>query len=121
VTAPTGEDLADVVASGLEALAAAGSLDELAALEPEVLGRRSALATRKSALGGLPPEERRAAGRALNEARQRLEAALADRRRELGAVARRAQLEAERLDLTAVVDRTRPGHLHLVTQAIERL
>ena len=121
MTTGTTEDLGAVVARAVDAVAAATSLDELAGLETELLGRRSALASRKAGLGALPPDERREAGRALNEARDRLTAALADRRAELAAGARRARLEAERLDLTEVVPPVRPGHRHLVTQTIERL
>jgi phenylalanyl-tRNA synthetase alpha chain len=121
MTTGTDEDLGAVVARSLEAVAAAASLDDLAALETELLGKRSTLGTRKAGLGALPPEERREAGRALNEARDRLQAALADRRAALSAGVRRERLEGERLDLTEVVTRARPGHRHLVTQTIERL
>jgi phenylalanyl-tRNA synthetase alpha chain len=121
MTTGTTEDLGAVVARSLDAVAAAASLDELTALETELLGKRSALATRKAGLGALPPDERREAGRALNEARERLTAALAERRTALAAEDRRARLEAERLDLTEVVPRYHPGHRHLVTQTIERL
>jgi phenylalanyl-tRNA synthetase alpha chain len=115
------EELRTVVARSLDAVAAADSLDGLTALETELLGKRSALATRKAALGALAPEERREAGRALNEAREELTAALADRRAELADQARRVRVEAERLDLTEVVPAYHPGHRHLVTQTIERL
>jgi phenylalanyl-tRNA synthetase alpha chain len=117
----TREDIAAVVARALDAIAAASSLDELGARETELLGKHSALAIRKAGLAALPPDERREAGRVLNEAREQLTAAVADRRAELAAGARRARLEAERLDLTEVVPTYHPGHRHLVTQTIERL
>ena len=115
------EELRTVVARSLDAVAAADSLDGLTALETELLGKRSALATRKAALGALAPEERREAGRALNEAREELTTALADRRAELADQARRVRVEAERLDLTEVGPAYHSGHRHLVTQTIERL
>jgi phenylalanyl-tRNA synthetase alpha chain len=121
MTTGTSEDLGAVVARSLDAVAAVATLDDLAGLETELLGKRSALATRKAGLGALPPDQRREAGRALNEARERLTAALADRRAQLAADTRRTRLEAERLDLTEVVPQHRPGHRHLVTQTIERL
>jgi phenylalanyl-tRNA synthetase alpha chain len=89
--------------------------------EADLLGRRSALADAKAALGALAPAQRRDAGRAVNEARTAIEAAVAARRTVLEAGARAAQLEAERLDLTEVVPSRRRGHLHLVTQARDRL
>ena len=65
-------------------------------------------------------------GRAVNEARARLEQAADARRATLQAAGLDAQLEQERLDLTEYVHRAgggrrRYGHKHLVTQAQERL
>ncbi|CAB5022651.1 unannotated protein [freshwater metagenome] len=53
--------------------------------------------------------------------RDRIESLLDARRHELSQTARVAQLETERLDLTEIRERTRLGHLHLVTQARDRL
>jgi phenylalanyl-tRNA synthetase alpha chain len=97
------------------------NLDDLTALGAELLGKRSELAARKQALGGLPPEERKEEGRKLNDLRQEIEAALGTRRAELEQAERHARLEAERLDLTEVIVDRRRGHTHLVTQAIEAL
>ena len=88
-------------------IAAAATLDELRALDQELLGKRSPLSAFKAKLGGLDADERREVGGALNRVRDALEAALAARRAELEAVARREQLAAERLDLTEVAARPR--------------
>jgi phenylalanyl-tRNA synthetase alpha chain len=106
---------------GRTRLAGAASLDELRAVETEVLGKKAELNQLKRGLGGLDDEERRAAGRALNEARAALEAELAARRNELEAAERAVQLEAERLDLTEFRPTYERGHHHLVTQTIARL
>ncbi|MCU0269420.1 MAG: phenylalanine--tRNA ligase subunit alpha [Acidimicrobiales bacterium] len=102
-------------------IAAASTLEELRAVDAAVFGRRSALTVLKRGLGGLGPDERRAAGLALNDAREALETELAARRRVLEAAERRARLEAERLDLTEVEPARRRGSMHLVTQTVERL
>jgi phenylalanyl-tRNA synthetase alpha chain len=115
------DEIAALQAAAAPRIAAAASLDEVKALDAELLGKRSALSGLKAKLGGLEADERRAVGAALNEARDALEAALAARRAELEAVARRQQLDAERLDLTEVPPGPGAGHLHLVTQAMERL
>jgi phenylalanyl-tRNA synthetase alpha chain len=101
----------------------ATSLEELSALQTELLGKRSALSGLKQRLGSLDAADRKAAGQAVNDALAAVEAALAARRSSFAAVARQATIEAERLDLTEVLDSYRPqrGHLHLVTQAHERL
>jgi phenylalanyl-tRNA synthetase alpha chain len=115
------DEIADLQAAAAPRIAAAASVDEVKALDAELLGKRSALSNMKAKLGGLDPEDRKAVGAALNDARHALEAALGTRRAELEAVARGRQLEAERLDLTEVPPGLGMGHLHLVTQAMERL
>ena len=107
--------------TGREHVAAATSIEALRAVEAGLLGKRSELASAKARLGGLDPDERRAAGAALNEVRAELEAAVAARKAELEATERRRRLDAERLDLTEVVGGPRLGHLHLVTQTHDRL
>lgn len=114
-------DLQRIEASGRTQIAAAGDLRALRAVEAELLGKRSELVSLRSGLGGLDPDERKEAGRALNEARRALEEEVARRRAELEADERRQRLEAERLDLTERRPARRLGHLHPVTRAIEEL
>jgi phenylalanyl-tRNA synthetase alpha chain len=101
--------------------AAAQSTDAVRQVETDVLGRRAELIELRKAVGSLGPEERRLVGQALNAARADVEAALASRRAELALADRRRQLEDERLDLTEVRPGRGLGHLHLVSQAWERL
>jgi phenylalanyl-tRNA synthetase alpha chain len=117
-------DVATVEADGLARVAAAGSLAELRAVEAELVGgKRSTLAALNARLGQLPIEERKEAGRTINAARARVEAAIAERAEKLAAGERQARIEAERLDLTEVIDRRQAtlGHRHLVTQARDEL
>ena len=120
-SAPMNDELARAEADGLAAVTGAATLDELRAVESEVLGKRGPLARAKAGLGALPAEERRDAGRAVNEAIANVQAALDERRTDLAGEARRRLLAAERLDLTEALGRPRRGHAHLVTQATERL
>jgi len=103
----------------LAAIAALDSVEALRDAEPSLTGKRSPLSSLQRSLGGLAPEERKAAGAALQAARQRVEDALAARRGDLARAARRAALDADRLDLgDVVVDRVRwaasVGHPGLV-------
>ena len=110
---------ADAAVTRLEAV---GTLAEAQALETEVLGKRGPFAELKTRLGGLATvDEKKAAGQALNEATQRVSAALQARVGELKRAERAVQLEAERVDLTEVLSRPGRGHAHIVTQAWERL
>ncbi|MET0729425.1 MAG: phenylalanine--tRNA ligase subunit alpha [Acidimicrobiales bacterium] len=115
------DDIAAIEADAAPRIAAASDLEELRALDQQLLGKRSVLASFKAKLGGLDHDGRREVGGALNRLRDGLEAAITAKRAELEAVARRARLLAERLDLTEVPASEGAGHLHLVTQSMERL
>ena len=115
------DDISRLRDDALARLRGAATVDELRAAETEVLGKAGPLTALKKQLGGLEPDERKAAGQALNAARTEVDALLAERLADLEAAERRARLEAERLDLTEHAPRHRRGHLHLVTQTVERL
>ena len=104
-------------------LALVDDVAELEEIERELVGRKSLLATARRSLAELAPEDRREAGQRVNEARTRIEAAIAVTRDRLAEQARMAQYERERLDLTERLasERLRRGRLHLVTQARYRL
>lgn len=115
------EELEHTAAVASARLAEVADLDALAAIDSEYLGKKSVLTNAKKQLGGLAPEERKAAGQAVNEIRGRIEAAVDEARTRLTIAARAEQLEAERLDLTEIRQEIRRGSLHLVTQARDRL
>jgi len=118
------EEVGAVEADGLARVAAATSVAELRGVEQELVGgKRSALAALNSRLGKLDVDERKEAGRAINAARSRVEAAVAERAEKLAAGEREIRIQAERLDLTEVIERRRSprGHRHLVTQARDEL
>jgi phenylalanyl-tRNA synthetase alpha chain len=114
------EEIRRIEAEALRRVEAATPGD-LSFLDGELVGKRSALAEVKRAMGGLDPDQRAAVGRALNAAQRAVAEALAGRRAELDEDERRRRLEAERLDLTEVLSQRDAGHLHLVTQVIEEL
>ncbi|HEX7276973.1 MAG TPA: phenylalanine--tRNA ligase subunit alpha, partial [Acidimicrobiales bacterium] len=111
----------EVEEKGLARIAGAGTVEELKLAETEVLGKRSDLSGLNQQLGRMPAEERKDAGRAINAVRQRLVAAVDERRAVLEADDRRQRLEADRLDLTEVVGSFARGHLHLVNQTRRQL
>jgi phenylalanyl-tRNA synthetase alpha chain len=115
------DEIRRTASEAAERVTAVATLDELRVVETELLGKRSALSAFKRRLGEVPPDDRRSIGQALNESQQAVARAVSDRHRELAAEDRRLRLEAERMDLTEVRPIRRAGHLHLVTQAVERL
>lgn len=98
------------------ALASASSERELADVRTRFLGKKGAVTALLKTLGALPPEERQARGRVLNELKAELEAALEEGRKALAARALSSRLEAEWLDVTLELRRRVPGTLHPVTQ-----
>ena len=108
--------------AALAEVAAAVTLDDVRRLSTELLGKHGPLAGFKRQLGALAtPDDKKAAGQAVNDALAAVDAALAGRSSELGEAALAARVAAERLDLTEYVRPARRGHAHLVTQAWERL
>ena len=102
-------------------VADAVDLDALAVVDTELLGRKSVLATVRSRLADMDPDDRKVVGRRVNEVRTEVERLISERRAELAVGARAEVLEAERLDLTEFDRGRRLGHRHVVTQTWERL
>jgi phenylalanyl-tRNA synthetase alpha chain len=67
-------------------------------------------------MGKLVPEERKRIGMLLNDAKQRIEAALDVRKQEFDTLVLRARLDAEWVDLTLPAPGPRRGHLHPITR-----
>ena len=114
-------EIASLVDRASSEISAAADLESLAEVERSFIGKKGELVGLKKTLGSLEPEQRKAAGQALNEAMSTVGAAVASRRNTLAAAVEAQQLANERLDLTEVMDEVQRGHLHLVTQARDRL
>jgi phenylalanyl-tRNA synthetase alpha chain len=103
----------------LAAVARADSLDALASTEAGAIGRESPIAAARRNLGKMPAEERRDAGRLINEVATELEAVVAARRDELGAAARVAAIQAEAIDVTVDHTDLPKGRLHVIQQVMD--
>jgi phenylalanyl-tRNA synthetase alpha chain len=101
-TSPLAE-LSTHVSQLLDRIAGASTLAQLLDDEVFILGKRSILSTLQKSLGALAPEDRKAAGAQLQEARREVEEAFATRRGVLEVAQRMEALEADRLDLGDVV------------------
>ncbi len=115
------ENLQDTLATARQEIAAATDLAALEALRVRYLGKKGVLTRQLKSLGRLPPEERPAAGQAINRAKQALAELLQARRAELEAAARAERLARERVDVTLPGRRRAAGGLHPVTRTIERI
>ncbi|MEX2534732.1 MAG: phenylalanine--tRNA ligase subunit alpha [Trueperaceae bacterium] len=94
---------------------------QLQALRVRFLGKKGEITGRLKALGELPPEKRRGAGREINALRDELEAAIAQRRGELERQELETRLAEESVDVTLPGARLKTGGLHLMTKVTNRL
>lgn len=116
--------MADTEALQTEALAAIAAAEDEAALESlrvQYLGKKGQLTAQLKTLGQLSPEERPKAGERINAAKQRLQAAIAERKQTLSQAALDARLASESLDVTLPGRRQSEGGLHPITITIERI
>jgi phenylalanyl-tRNA synthetase alpha chain len=100
---------------GLDAIAAATSLEELEGAEIAVLGRKAPFSEVQRSLGALDEKVRRDLGSRVNEVRERLRSEIAARREDLREAMEASLLESDRLDLSLPGRRPRPGSLHPLT------
>ena len=96
-------------------------LDSLEALRVETLGRRGRVTALMKELGTLAPEERRAAGRALNALKAAMSEAMDARRAVLEAGALDARLSDETIDVSLPPRPEPEGRIHPISQAIEEI
>jgi phenylalanyl-tRNA synthetase alpha chain len=102
-------------------LAQAADTASLANAKARFLGKEGLLTARMKSLGKLAPTERAAAGKALNDVKQVIEALVDERQGALEQSALDAQLEEEAIDVTLPGRGTGSGGLHPVTLTIERV
>ena len=105
----------------LASIESAATLDALDALRVGLLGKSGAITEQLKQLGKLPPDERKARGERINQAKERVAAAIAARRAQLERQALDARLAAERVDVTMPGRGSEPGTLHPVTRTLERI
>jgi phenylalanyl-tRNA synthetase alpha chain len=103
------------------AVAAASSLEALASVENGAVGRESPIAAARRGLGKMPAEDRRDAGRLINEVAKGLEALIEERREELHAEERAAAIGSEALDVTVDYAEMPEGRLHVIQQVMDEV
>jgi phenylalanyl-tRNA synthetase alpha chain len=110
------KQITELQLDALERIRVAALLETLEATRVAVLGRKGSLAQLSKDFGKLTPEQRAAAGKALNAAKQALEAAFEAKQQAFAAEALEKRLHGEWLDLTLPAPGPRPGSLHPVTR-----
>jgi phenylalanyl-tRNA synthetase alpha chain len=115
------DELSDIVSTAETEISAVAELGALDALRVRYLGKKGVLTARLKQLGALPPEERPAAGQAINRAKQAVQEVIEARRAALQSNELEARLARERIDVTLPGRGLHTGGLHPVTRALERV
>jgi phenylalanyl-tRNA synthetase alpha chain len=113
--------IAELLEEARSAVDDAEDLAHLEAVRVEYLGRKGAFTARLKELGKLSEHQRPAAGKAINEAKSALTAAIQARREALEARRIEAALASERLDVTLPGRGQAAGSLHPVTRTLRRI
>lgn len=115
------DDIQALVAEARSAAAAADSLAALDQVRVAFLGKKGRITERLKQLGKAAPEERRALGARINEAKETVQSELEARRGALEADALSQRLAAETVDVTLPGRGQAGGGLHPVTRTLDRI
>ncbi|GHD70257.1 phenylalanine--tRNA ligase alpha subunit [Luteimonas padinae] len=102
-------------------IAAAAGPDAVEGLRVALLGKSGSVTAQLKSLGALPADQRKAAGEAINRARDAIGEALAARKATLDAAALDARLASETIDVTLPGRNGEAGGLHPVSRTMERI
>jgi phenylalanyl-tRNA synthetase alpha chain len=113
--------IAELLSQAESAVRAAQDLAGLDAVRVQFLGKKGVFTAQLRELGKLPPAEIPAAGKAINDAKSALTAAIDARRSALEAQRLARELAADALDVTLPGRGVAPGQLHPVTRTLRRM
>jgi phenylalanyl-tRNA synthetase alpha chain len=114
-------DLSQLRAELLAAVEGASDLDALEALRVAALGKKGRVTELMKSLGAMGPDERRAAGQAMNALRDAVAGAIDARKISLEGSALDAKLAAERVDVTLPARPEGDGRIHPISQTIDEV
>ncbi|PWB61658.1 MAG: phenylalanine--tRNA ligase subunit alpha [Bradyrhizobiaceae bacterium] len=118
--------MADIDPLEREILAAVTATEDEAALETirvAALGKKGSVSELLKSLGAMAPEERKSRGAQINRLKDRVTAAIAERREALKHVALDQRLNSETVDVTLPVRETpaEAGRVHPISQVVDEL
>ena len=102
-------------------IASATTMEAIEDARVKALGKSGSITALLKTLGTLSPDEKAIRGPLYNGLRERISAALADKKAELELAALDAQLANERVDITLPVEPTPQGRLHPIHQVMDEL
>jgi len=114
-------DLDQTLQQALQQIQSAQELLGLQALRAHYLGKKGILTTQLKALGSLPAEQRREAGKVINDAKTLVEQAIDSRRLQLEQDHLQQQLSKEKVDVTLDGRSAGIGATHPITLVLQRI
>ena len=115
------ENLESLLEQGLNAVEASTDLKQLEQVRVDYLGKKGHLTALLKTLGQLSAEERPAAGQRINQAKEQVQSAIAEKKERLEAEAMEARLASESIDVTLPGRGRDAGGLHPVTRTLRRI
>ncbi len=115
------QDLSELVAEAEAAVNKVSDLNGLDQIRVGYMGKKGSLTLYLKQLGNLPAEERPKVGQAVNDAKQKLQAAINHQRAQLESAALNAKLAAETIDITLPGRAQDVGGVHPVTRTMQRI
>ena len=115
------EDLSKLVKTAQKEIEKVTDLTALDGMRVAYLGKQGRITSLLRSLGKLPADERPAAGKKINVARDKIQNALAVRKQSLEQASLDATLSEDRVDVTLPGRGQRSGGLHPVTRTLERI
>lgn len=115
------QNLDQIAQEAAAAFAATDNPDTLEQVKARFLGKSGQITELLKSLAKLPPDEKKAAGAAINKTKESIERALHSRREHLRQKALEKRLAEESLDVTLPGRGEAKGGLHPVTRTLERI
>ena len=114
-------EISDLKAGLIADIAAANTLDAVEALRVGALGTSGVVTGLLKTLGGMSPDERLAKGPPIQDLREGVTTAIAERKATLEQAALDARLASEKIDMTLPADLGPQGSVHPVSQVMDEL
>ncbi len=115
------EDIAALQSALMTSVESADSLEALEAIRVAALGKKGRITALMKTLGGLAPEERKAAGQRLNLIKTGVSDAIESRRAAIADAELDARLMDEHIDVTLPARAETTGGIHPISQTIEEV
>ncbi|WP_232215282.1 phenylalanine--tRNA ligase subunit alpha [Methylovulum miyakonense] len=110
-----------MLAQGLKELAVVTDLNQLDQVRVQYFGKKGFFTEQMKQLGALDPEQRRAVGQVINQAKDQLQSQLEQKKMALESAALEARLASERVDVTLPGRGQSVAGLHPVTTTLRRI